>query len=71
MVYALDMASVAISMEVKKKISAQEKWSNADEAIRYMMLDAIGEQHCYTKTSWKKLPYIIKSNLDRKTWEIS
>jgi hypothetical protein len=59
-------------MEETKTISAQDKWTAADQYTRELMLISIScsSPSYYTKTSWKKLPYITRADLDRKTWSV-
>jgi hypothetical protein len=53
-------------------ISAEEKWKSdgMDHKIRFEMLAALGAPQCYAKESWKKLPHILKINLQSRTWTI-
>jgi hypothetical protein len=57
-------------MEQKKTISAEEKWKSGgmDHSIRFEMLAVLGQPQCYAKDSWKKLPHILKVNLQNRTW---
>lgn len=60
------------AMEMKKTvtITAEEKWKNGgmDHHVRYEMLAVLGESRSFAPFSWKKLPYILKVNLQRHTW---
>lgn len=51
-------------------ITAEEKWKSGgmDHTIRYEMLAVLGESRSYATLSWKKLPYILKTNLQYRTW---
>lgn len=45
--------------------TAQENWANADHWTRERLLQSIGYSSSYAKIGWKKLPYLIKDNLNR------
>jgi hypothetical protein len=55
-------------MEKTKTIPAQDKWATADETTRSFMLDLISYSRSFAKTSWRKLPYLIRTNLEKKSW---
>jgi hypothetical protein len=54
----------------QKTITAQEKWTSGgtNQIIRIDMLKATAQSTSYANLSWKKLPYIVKSNLQNRTW---
>ena len=49
-------------------ISAQQKWTEADQLIRENMLNLIGWSISFATKSWKKLPHMAKANLENKSW---
>jgi len=63
------MSAYAV-MEQQKTvvISAQDKWTKADQFGREKMLDVISESRSRASLSWKKLPYIVKLNLSNRKW---
>lgn len=67
MSYIVDMTATLV-MEKTKTIPAQDKWATADETTRSFMLDLISYSRSFAKTSWRKLPYLIRTNLEKKSW---
>ena len=61
------MASMATQQE-PMTLTAQEKWTGADQMTREKMLSLIGWSSSFATTSWKKLPHMVKVNLSGKTW---
>lgn len=55
-------------MQEEVTVTAQEKWASADKFAREKMLTLIGWSASFAATSWKKLPHMVKVNLDGKTW---
>ncbi len=64
-IHSLNMTPV---MEKKPTISAQQKWADADNEVRSYMLSIISESFFWIRTSWKKLPYVVKQNLEKQSW---
>jgi hypothetical protein len=55
-------------MVMEEVVTAQEKWSTADTFTRQQMLSAIGYPSSYATVSWKRLPHLVRVNLENKTW---
>lgn len=58
-------------MEQKPDITAEEKWKlgGMDQSIRIAMLATINESSSFASMSWKKLPYILRTNLSNRKWK--
>lgn len=54
----------------KKTVSPQVKWNTGglNHQVRYEMLAMVNESRSYAASSWKKLPHVLKKNLERFTW---
>jgi hypothetical protein len=51
-----------------QNMTAQEKWATSDQYAREKMLESIGWSRSFAKISWKKLSYMIRTNLSNKIW---
>lgn len=61
-----------LAMEQKKSsVTAESLWRDGgmNQSIRLEMLSKINEGSYYATFSWKKLPHLIKVNLNNKTWK--
>ena len=59
-----------MQLEKTVAITAEDKWKQGgmDRNIRLKMLATIGQPQCYASDSWKKLPHILKANLQAQKW---
>jgi hypothetical protein len=59
---------MTLTMDEVRTITAQEKWTDADTYTRQQMLGSIGYPSSYASTSWKRLPHMVRVNLENKMW---
>ena len=59
---------MAAMQEKEVTVTAQEKWASADKFAREKMLGLIGWSASFASASWKKLPHMVKVNLESKRW---
>ena len=55
-------------MEEVRTVPAQEKCATGDTFTRQKMLAVIGYASSYASTGWKRLPHLLRVNLENKTW---